>query len=60
MAEKKKWPRCEHLFGINMVRHCTKLGHDCPSPEKCVEMHGNVHYKPVEFKDSDKWNFWGF
>lgn len=61
MAEKKeKWERCIHLFGINEVRSCTKLGGECPSPKKCVEMHGKKHYKPIEFGDKDQWNFWGF
>jgi hypothetical protein len=61
MTEKKdKWGRCEHLFGINEVRSCTKLGCECPSPKKCVELHGDKHYKPIEFTDGGKYNFWGF
>lgn len=58
--EKNKWERCEHLFGIRNVRMCTKLGTECPSPQKCVEKYGDEHYKAIEFTDSDKWNFWGF
>ncbi|MBU2559595.1 hypothetical protein KKA03_01725 [archaeon] len=58
--DKKKWNRCEHLFGINEVRVCTKLGVDCPSPKKCVEKHGDKHYTPIEFTDNGKYNFWGF
>jgi hypothetical protein len=55
-----KWERCVHLFGVNEVRKCTKLGGDCPSPKKCVEKHGKKHYKPLEFTKDDTYGFWGF
>ena len=58
--EKKKWCRCVHLYGVNEVRVCTKLGIDCPSPKKCVEEHGDDHYKPLEFTKDDSYGFWGF
>jgi hypothetical protein len=59
-SKKQKWDRCVHLFGISEVRKCTKLGGDCPSPKKCVEEHGDKHYRPIDFTDNDTWNFWGF
>ena len=58
--DQKKWLRCEHLFGIKDVKMCTKLGTECPSPKKCVEKHGDEHYRAMEFTNEDQWNFWGF
>ncbi len=58
--EERTFGRCVHLSGVHKVRICTKLGTDCPSPKKCVEMHGDKHYKPVEFKDNGSGDFWGF
>lgn len=59
-TEKKAIERCEHLWGIHDVRMCSKLGYECPSPRKCIEDHGDLHYKPQQWTNEDSWNFWGF